>query len=79
MNISRPKIGITMGDPASVGPEIAINALLEKDIYELCDPIIVGDIKVLENSGLIYKMKEGIELRYFLNKKKYYDLIQGNK
>jgi len=50
MNISKPKIGITMGDPASVGPEIAINALLEKEIYELCDPIIVGDIKVLEKT-----------------------------
>lgn len=50
MNISKPKIGITMGDPASVGPEIAINALLKKDIYELCDPIIVGDIKVLEKT-----------------------------
>lgn len=39
----KPIIGITMGDPASIGPEIAVKALLHKNIYELCRSLIVGD------------------------------------
>lgn len=41
-----PVIGITMGDPASIGPEIAVKALLNKSIYEICKPFIVGDASV---------------------------------
>ena len=42
----QPIIGITMGDPASIGPEIAVKALLNKEIYSICRPLIVGDAKV---------------------------------
>src|SRR5688572_25255860 len=44
-----PIIGITMGDPASIGPEIAVKALLNKDIYSICRPLIVGDARVFED------------------------------
>ena len=43
-----PVIAITMGDPASIGPEIAVKALLEKKIYDICRPLIVGDAAVFE-------------------------------
>src|SRR4051812_8146053 len=43
-----PIIGITMGDPASIGPEIAVKALLKKEIYEICRPLLVGDAKVFQ-------------------------------
>ena len=42
----KPIIGITMGDPASIGPEIAIKALLNKEIYDSCKPLLVGDATV---------------------------------
>src|ERR1700761_120076 len=45
----KPVVGITMGDPASIGPEIAIKALLDKDIYEICDPLLVGDADVFRD------------------------------
>src|SRR6188768_3467437 len=45
---SLPIIGITMGDPASIGPEIAVKALLEKKIHDICRPLLVGDAKVFE-------------------------------
>lgn len=51
-----PIIGITMGDPASIGPEISLKALNKKEIYEKCRPIIVGDSSVIE------KAKEYTEL-----------------
>jgi 4-hydroxy-L-threonine phosphate dehydrogenase PdxA len=34
---NRPIIGITMGDPASIGPEIAIKALLHKIFMKYAD------------------------------------------
>ncbi|MEA5460400.1 4-hydroxythreonine-4-phosphate dehydrogenase PdxA [Arcicella sp. LKC2W] len=43
-----PIIGITMGDPASIGPEIAIKALLHQDIYKNCRPLIVGSADVFK-------------------------------
>ncbi|RYZ26910.1 MAG: 4-hydroxythreonine-4-phosphate dehydrogenase PdxA [Chitinophagaceae bacterium] len=43
-----PVIGITMGDPASIGPEIAVKALLNKNIYEICKPLLVGDAGVFQ-------------------------------
>ncbi len=44
----KPIIAITMGDPASVGPEVAIKALMKNEIYQICNPLIVGDAKVIE-------------------------------
>jgi 4-hydroxythreonine-4-phosphate dehydrogenase len=43
-----PVIAITMGDPAGIGPEIAVKALLEKKIYQICRPLIVGDAVVFQ-------------------------------
>lgn len=50
MPTNKPIIGITMGDPASIGPEIAIKALNNKHVHKLCRPFIVGDAKVIEHT-----------------------------
>ncbi|MBD1433237.1 4-hydroxythreonine-4-phosphate dehydrogenase PdxA [Sphingobacterium sp. DN00404] len=44
----KPIIGITMGDPASIGPEIALKALLNPRVQEICRPILVGDASVFQ-------------------------------
>lgn len=44
-----PIIGITMGDPASIGPEIAVKALLTPEVYEVCNPVLVGDADVFND------------------------------
>jgi 4-hydroxythreonine-4-phosphate dehydrogenase len=44
----KPIIAITMGDPASIGPEIAVKALLDKHIYAICKPVITGDANVFK-------------------------------
>ncbi len=43
-------IGITMGDPASIGPEITVKALADPAMYEKCSPVIVGDVSVMEDA-----------------------------
>jgi len=42
-----PKIAITMGDPAGVGPELCARLLVETDIAKRCEPIIFGSAKIL--------------------------------
>nr|WP_325212610.1 4-hydroxythreonine-4-phosphate dehydrogenase PdxA [uncultured Oscillibacter sp.] len=49
----RPILGITMGDPAGNGPEITMKALCRKEIYETCRPLVIGDIKMLEQAARI--------------------------
>ena len=46
----RPIIGISMGDPAGNGPEITVKALNNRDIYDRCRPIMIGDAKMLEQA-----------------------------
>jgi 4-phospho-D-threonate 3-dehydrogenase / 4-phospho-D-erythronate 3-dehydrogenase len=45
----KPIVGITMGDPASIGPEIAIKALLNQKIHDICRPLLVGDANVFDD------------------------------
>jgi len=42
-----PKIVITMGDSAGVGPEVIVKALSLPDTYKICQPVVIGDAKVL--------------------------------
>lgn len=46
----KPILGITMGDPVSIGPEISVKALSEAGIYEKCRPLIIGDARVMEKA-----------------------------
>jgi 4-hydroxythreonine-4-phosphate dehydrogenase len=47
-----PRITITMGDPAGIGPEIILKAMLRDDVYQVCKPLVLGDINVL---GMVSK------------------------
>ncbi len=47
---SKPIIAITMGDPASIGPEISAKVLAEKETYEMCRPLLVGDAGIMEKA-----------------------------
>lgn len=43
----RRYLGITMGDPSGIGPEIVIKALTKKEIYDECIPVVYGDVDPL--------------------------------
>ncbi len=45
--MTKPKIGITIGDINGVGPEVIIKALSNKRILNQCTPIIYGSSKVM--------------------------------
>ena len=55
----RPVIGITMGDPSGVGPEIICRLARESDVFEICRPIVIGDPGVLsEYADTSFQIKE---------------------
>ena len=45
--MSKPIIAVTMGDPASVGPEVAAKALAREEVWGCCRPLLVGDARVM--------------------------------
>ncbi|MCD4676571.1 MAG: 4-hydroxythreonine-4-phosphate dehydrogenase PdxA [Desulfobacula sp.] len=45
-----PIIGITMGDPVGIGPEILVKALNDFTLYALCKPVIIGDSHIIKQA-----------------------------
>lgn len=54
-SINNPLLAITMGDPAGIGPEIAAKAFSEKNIYDICRPLLIGHIPTMEKAIKIAK------------------------
>jgi 4-hydroxythreonine-4-phosphate dehydrogenase len=52
-----PIVGITMGDPAGVGPEVIMKALARAEAYALCRPLVIGDAKQLARAGSLLNLK----------------------
>jgi 4-hydroxythreonine-4-phosphate dehydrogenase len=46
-NTALPRIGITIGDPAGIGPEIVIKALADASLNEVFRPLVIGDARFL--------------------------------
>jgi len=40
--VSKPRIGITVGDPAGIGPEISVKAAADPRVLEVCEPVLYG-------------------------------------
>jgi len=40
---ARPVLGISVGDPGGIGPEIIAKALSREDIFDICRPLVVAD------------------------------------
>lgn len=55
-------IGITLGDPAGIGPEIALKAFSKPELYDRCYPLLIGDKSVLS-----YYLDKHPELNMSLN------------
>lgn len=56
----KPRIGITMGDVAGIGPEIILKSF-NKDLYKNCNPLIIGDFETLNKLNQKLKNNNKIE------------------
>lgn len=45
--IVKPILGITLGDPAGIGPEVTVKSLADEKIYQRCRPLVIGDAQIL--------------------------------
>ncbi|HXG37068.1 MAG TPA: 4-hydroxythreonine-4-phosphate dehydrogenase PdxA [Dehalococcoidia bacterium] len=43
-------IGITIGDPAGIGPEVVTKALATGEVHELCRPVLIGNAWAIEQA-----------------------------
>jgi 4-hydroxythreonine-4-phosphate dehydrogenase len=42
-----PRLAVTMGDPAGIGPEVCLHLLANEEIARLCVPVVFGDAAIL--------------------------------
>ncbi|HEX6562699.1 MAG TPA: 4-hydroxythreonine-4-phosphate dehydrogenase PdxA [Chthoniobacterales bacterium] len=52
-----PVVGITMGDPAGIGPEVIMKSLSHAEPYGFCRPLVIGDAGRLREAGQIVGSK----------------------
>lgn len=45
-----PLLGLTMGDPAGIGPEVIAKAVSMPEVRRCCRPIVVGSLPVMERT-----------------------------
>ena len=58
MNINKTNIGLLLGDPSGIGPELTVK-LLDSDISEKANVIVIGEKKILEDGQEIAGKKIG--------------------
>lgn len=58
----KPLIGITMGDPSGIGPEITVKALHHTSVYEKCHPVIIGNTDILNRALHICGLTQSLKL-----------------
>ena len=56
----KPLLGITMGDPAGIGPEVIAKALAGTALRRLCRPIVIGSFPVMQQTVKSLKLKMNV-------------------
>ena len=56
-----PLLGITMGDPAGIGPEVIAKALAAPKLRRICFPLVIGSRTVMQQT--VKKLKLKLEVR----------------
>jgi 4-phospho-D-threonate 3-dehydrogenase / 4-phospho-D-erythronate 3-dehydrogenase len=51
--VRRPRLAITMGDPAGIGPEVIVGALTDDEVWARSLPMVTGDAEVMRRASRI--------------------------
>ncbi|MGD9964809.1 MAG: 4-hydroxythreonine-4-phosphate dehydrogenase PdxA, partial [Candidatus Izemoplasmatales bacterium] len=54
--MNKPIIGVPIGDPAGIGPEIAIKSAADERVLNVANPVLIGDKNVLQQIIDLYKL-----------------------
>lgn len=61
--VKKPIIGITLGDPTGIGPEVVAKALSDDSVTSVCKPVVIGNMAVLNRAfNLVQKNKPTLNL-----------------
>ncbi len=59
--LKKPIIGVTMGDPTGIGPEVVVKALSDKKVRQSCYPLIFGSYNIIFSAAR--KVFKSVNLR----------------
>lgn len=62
MTDTRPVIGVTMGDPVGVGPEIICIAFADTELYDRVRPLVLGDAGIIRTAAGIVGSRAEIRI-----------------
>jgi 4-hydroxythreonine-4-phosphate dehydrogenase len=54
-DMAKPRIAITLGDPAGIGPEIIVGAWSNTALHDFCSPLVVGHPEVVARAVELLK------------------------
>jgi hypothetical protein len=46
----RPRLAVTLGDPAGIGPEVILKALADPEVTNDCDTTVIGSRSLLQTT-----------------------------
>lgn len=55
-----PVLAISMGDPAGIGPEIVAKAFSNREVYDNCHPVLIGNLFIMQS--IIDKLNINLQL-----------------
>ncbi|HUQ70322.1 MAG TPA: 4-hydroxythreonine-4-phosphate dehydrogenase PdxA, partial [Planctomycetaceae bacterium] len=62
MSDPRPRLAITLGDVAGIGPEIVVRAVTQPDVMTWCRPVIIGHPELVRRTarslGIVLELEE---------------------
>lgn len=58
----KPRVGITMGDPAGIGPEVVLKAVAEEEVTSVCTPVLIGNAEVLAHNARTLDLRCGYDI-----------------
>jgi len=63
--LEKPIIGVTIGDPAGVGPEIAVRAALNNKALKVSKPCLIGDSEVVKTAARVCNLNAEVKQLFF--------------
>jgi 4-hydroxythreonine-4-phosphate dehydrogenase len=60
--LNKPILGITMGDPAGIGPEVIAKALAGTALRRICIPLVVGSYDVMQRTVKRLKLNLSVQI-----------------
>ena len=64
INMNKPNIGLTIGDPSGIGPEITAEAVSSKALRQMANLVVIGDSFVFKKLGVYKKVVANSHLMF---------------